>query len=189
MVIIMGLPGAGKTVQSQLIQDKLGFHWLSTGQMLRDSDDPEVHAVQRSGALVNDQLVIKVVRDRLKKEGYDKTFLLDGFPRNTDQAEWLVGHTDEIDKHIRVILFMDVDENIANERLGGRGRADDGAEALKKRHAEQKKLVPMLDYLKKRGIPVEKVDANRTVDQIFKSIHQVLGKYYDHIPPSENDPE
>lgn len=189
MVIIMGLPGAGKTVQSELVQEKLGFHWLSTGKMLRESDDPDVHEVQRTGALVDDELVIKVVRDRLKKEGHDKSFLLDGFPRNTDQAQWLVNHGDEINKHIRVILFMDVDEVVANERLSDRGRADDSAEALKKRHEEQKKLLPMLEYLKHNNIPVETIDANRTVEEIFSSIHAVLRKYYDHIPPSEDDKE
>lgn len=174
MVIIMGLPGAGKTVQSQLIQDKLGFHWLSTGQMLRESEDPDVLAVQATGALVDDDLVIRVVRDRLKKDGYDKDFLLDGFPRNVDQAQWLVSHGDEINKHVRLILFMDVDEKVANERLGGRGRSDDTAAALQKRHEEQKKLIPMLDYLKDKSIPVVTIDANRTVEEIFESIKQVL---------------
>lgn len=177
MIIIMGMPGAGKTVQSQKIQDELGFHWLSTGQMLRDSKDPEVLAVQASGALVNDELVMRIVKDRLSHEGFDKTFLLDGFPRTKQQAEWLVGHSAEIDKHLRLVLFMDVDEKVANERLGGRGRNDDTAAALAKRHKEQQKLFPMMDYLREVGIPVETIDANRTVDEIFESIKAALEKY------------
>lgn len=179
MVIIMGLPGAGKTVQSQMIQDKLGFHWLSTGQMLRESEDPDVLAVQATGALVNDELVTRIVRDRLKKEGHDREFLLDGFPRNTAQAEWLVGHAGDINKHVKLVLFMDVDEDIANKRLGGRGRKDDNQAALAKRHEEQKKLAPMLDYLKKIGTPVEVIDANRTVEEIFTSVEQAISKYVD----------
>lgn len=179
MVIIMGLPGAGKTVQSQLVQDKLGFHWLSTGQMLRESQDPEVLQVQASGALVDDKMVMRIVGDRLKKEGYDKTFLLDGFPRNIEQAKWLVDHGDEINKHIKVILFMDVDEDVANERLGDRGRPDDTDAALAKRHEEQLKLEPMVAYLQGIGVPVEKIDANRTVEEIFESIKVALSKYVD----------
>ncbi len=179
MVIIMGLPGAGKTVQSQMIQDRLGFHWLSTGQMLRESDDPEVLAVQASGALVNDEMVTRIVGNRLKKEGYDRTFLLDGFPRNLYQAKWLVDHATGIDKHIKLILFMDVDEEVANKRLGGRGRNDDSKAALATRHKEQKKLIPMLEYLKSIGIPVENIDANRTVDAIFTSVEEAVSKYVD----------
>lgn len=179
MVIIMGLPGAGKTVQSQMIQEKLGLHWLSTGQMLRESEDPDVLAVQASGALVNDELVTRIVRDRLEKEGYDHEFLLDGFPRNTFQAEWLVDHARDIDKGIKLVLFMDVDEDVANKRLGGRGRKDDTEAALAKRHEEQKKLAPMLAYLKEIGTPVEVIDANRTVDEIFTSVKNAIAKYID----------
>jgi len=184
MVIIMGLPGAGKTVQSELMQEKLGFRWLSTGKMLRESDDEEVHAIQRSGALVSDDLVIRVVENRLKKEGYDNTFLLDGFPRNTEQASWLHKHGDDIGKHIKVILFLDVDEEVAAERLGDRGREDDSEEARKKRQQEQKKLKPMLDYLESKDISVEMIDANRSIDEIFESIRTTLNAYMD-LPPIE----
>jgi len=177
VIIIMGMPGAGKTVQSQLIQDKLGFHWLSTGQMLRDAKDPEVLEVQATGALVNDEMVMRIVGQRLKLEGYDKTFLLDGFPRNADQAKWLVSHGDEVGKHIKAILFLDVDEEVASERLDDRGREDDSTSALAKRREEQKKIEPMLEFLRSKDIPVKEVDANRTVEEIFESIKKALDKY------------
>ncbi len=173
----MGMPGAGKTVQSHKVRDELGFHWLSTGQMLRESQDPEVLRVQATGALVDDELVTRIVGENLKKEGYDKTFLLDGFPRNAQQAQWLVEHGEDVGKHIRAVLFLDVDEEVATERLGGRGRDDDNHEALAKRREEQQKLEPMLAYLRSINVPIETIDANRSVEEIFESIKTALSKY------------
>jgi len=173
----MGMPGAGKTVQSQMIQEKLGFHWLSTGQMLRETEDAEVLEVQASGALVDDEMVLRIVGQRLKKEGYDKTFLLDGFPRNELQAKWLIDHGDEVGKHVKTVLFLDVSAEVAQERLGDRGREDDTESALAKRQEEQKKLMPMVEYMKSKDIPITKIDANRSVEEVFESIEAVLREY------------
>ena len=150
---------------------------MSTGQVLRETKDKEVLDVLASGALVNDELVVRIVGQRLKQEGYDKTFLLDGFPRNQYQAKWITEHGDEVGKHIKAILFMDVSEETAHERLGDRGRNDDNDKALAKRQEEQKKLAPMIEYLKDKGIPVETIDANRSVEEIFESIKNVLARY------------
>lgn len=177
MIIIMGMPGAGKTVQSQKVQDELGFHWLSTGEMLRETKDEEVLKVQASGALVDDQMVIRIVRQKLKDEGYDKTFLLDGFPRNIKQAKWLVEHGEEVGKHIKAVLFLDVSEDTAQERLGDRGREDDTEAALAKRQKEQRKLQPMVEYMKESGVPVEKIDANGSVEEVFSSIKSAINKF------------
>lgn len=166
----MGLPGAGKSVQSGLIRDRLGFHWLSTGQLLRDTKDAEVSAVQQSGALVNDELMFKLVGNELKEVGYDTTFLLDGFPRTVEQAEWLIKHGRENGKHIRLVLYLKVDEKIAIERLGNRGRPDDQAETIKKRQEEARKIEPTLAYLAKQGIRVAEIAANGDVESIFKQI-------------------
>ena len=179
MIIIMGMIGAGKTVQSQLIQNRLGFHWLSTGQILRDTEDKEILAVHDRGEFVDDEMVIRVVSQKLKAEGYDKDFLLDGFPRNLTQAKWLIEHSEEIDKHVRAVLFLDVDEEVSTERLASRGRGDDTREAIKKRREQQQeKAKPMIDYLKSCGIPFEHIDANRSVEEVFESIKEAVTKHY-----------
>ncbi len=178
MIIIMGMIGAGKTVQSQLLRDRLGFHWLSTGQILRETKDAEVQTVLSKGALVDDKMVVRIVGQKLKDEGYDKDFLLDGFPRNAWQAKWLIEHAEDINKHVKAVLFLDVDESVSAERLSGRGRADDTEEAIRKRREEHKKLQPMLEYIEDCGIPVEKIDANRSVEEVFVSVKQVIAKYY-----------
>lgn len=174
MILIMGLPGAGKSVQSGLIRDRMGFHWLSTGQLLRDAKDDEILAVQKTGALVNDELMCKLVGSTLKEIGYDADFLLDGFPRTVEQAEWLVSHGKEIGKHVKLVLYLVVDEQVAVERLGNRGRPDDQVETIKKRREEAQKIEPTLSYLKEQGVQVKEIDANSDVESIFKDIQAAM---------------
>lgn len=177
MVIITGMPGAGKTVQGQLIRDEIGFHWLSTGELFRSTNDPEIKAIMQRGDLVSDEHVSKMVGNKLKEIGYDKTFLLDGYPRTVDQAQWLLDHAEEIKKTIKLVLFMVVDEQTALDRLGDRGRPDDQASALAQRQKEAQKIAPTIERLKQAGVPVEEIDANRTVEEIFEDIKRAVGKH------------
>ncbi len=170
----MGLPGAGKSVQSELIRDRLGYHWLSTGQMLRNTADPEILAVQKSGALVNDQQMFRLVGNKLREIGYDKDFLLDGFPRTVEQAKWLVTHGKDINKQVQLVLYMVVDDEVAAQRLGGRGRADDGKETIKKRREEAKKIQPTINYLKSQGIPAVEIEANGDIESIFSRVKKAV---------------
>lgn len=176
MILIMGLPGAGKSVQSELIRDRLGFHWLSTGQLLRETQDHNVLAIQKSGALVDDETISKMVGDKLREVGYDTTFLLDGFPRTVRQAEWLVAHGKEIDKHIKLVLYLIVDEKVTLERLSKRGRSDDNEKTIEKRREEAKKIEPTLGYLKEHGVPVKEIDANGSVEETFIQIKESIAE-------------
>lgn len=177
MILIMGLPGAGKSVQSELIQERLGFHWLSTGKLFRETEDPEIKAIMTSGALVSDEQTSRMVGDKLKQIGYDSTFLLDGFPRNEVQARWLYDHMEEVGKHVQLILYLVVDPAVSAERLGSRGRADDSEEAQKKRLEEARKIQPAIDYMHERGVPVVRIDANGTVEEIFEQIKSAVGEH------------
>ncbi len=177
MILIMGMPGAGKSVQSELIRDRLGFHWLSTGELFRETNDPEIKEIMASGALVDDEQTCRLVGYKLKHVGYDSTFLLDGFPRAATPAKWLIEHGEEIDKHIKLVLYLDIGEEAAMERLGQRGRDDDDAEALRKRREEAMKIMPAIDYLQERGIPLEKIDAFDTVENVFAEVKAAIEKY------------
>jgi adenylate kinase len=177
VILIMGMPGAGKSVQSQLVQDKLGFHWLSTGQLFRETRDPEIKEIMDSGGLVNDGHVSKMVGAKLKEVGYDSTFLLDGYPRTIPQAEWLLSHGEEIEKHIKLVLYLVVSDKTAMERLGDRGRPDDSARAIAQRQKEAEKIVPTIERLREGGVPVEEIDANGTVEEIFENIKHTIARY------------
>lgn len=174
MILIVGMPGAGKSEQSVLIQERLGLHWLSTGNLFRETDDPEINEIMESGALVEDKHVFKLVEHKLRNVGYDETFLLDGFPRTVDQAHWLLDHADDINKHIRFILFLGVDDEVAMERLGGRGRDDDTAEALEIRKQEARKIEPTIEFLKGQGIEIVNIDANDTIEGVFTQIKDAI---------------
>lgn len=177
MILIMGMPGAGKSVQSQLIEDTLGFHWLSTGNLFRQTNDPEIKAIMESGGLVNDELVSRMVGAKLKDVGYDSTFLLDGYPRTIGQAQWLVDHGEEVKKHVKLVLYLKVSDETAIARLGDRGRADDSAESIAQRKKEAEKILPTIEYLKTKGVAVEEIDANGSVEEIFANISTVIAKH------------
>ncbi len=177
MILIMGMPGAGKSVQSEMIQEKLGFHWLSTGQLFRRTNDPEIKKIMESGALVSDEQVSDMVGKHLKHIGYDSTFLLDGFPRTVDQAKWLINHGNEIKKHIKLVLYLVVSDETAIDRLGDRGRADDSEESIAIRRKEAQKIMPTLEYLREAGVVVEEIDANGTLEDIFEQISSVIGMH------------
>ena len=177
MIIITGMPGAGKTVQGQLIRDRLGFHWLSTGELFRSTNDPEIKAIMESGGLVNDEQVSRMVGDKLREVGYDSTYLLDGYPRTVAQAEWLLAHAKEISKTIKLVLYMVVSDETALERLGDRGRADDSAKAVAQRQKEAQKIAPTITAIREAGVPVVEIDANRTVEEIFADIKQTVAEY------------
>lgn len=177
MILIMGMPGAGKSVQSAMIQDRLGFHWLSTGQLFRQTNDPEIKAIMESGGLVDDEHVSRMVGKKLKEIGFDSTFLLDGFPRTVAQAEWLFEHGNETNKNVKLVLYLKVTDETALARLGGRGRADDSAESIAQRKKEAEKILPTINYLQEHGVRIEEIDANGTVDEIFASISSVISEH------------
>jgi adenylate kinase len=124
-LILFGPPGSGKGTQAVLLRDKLGFAHISTGDMLRervlrgDELGGQVAAIMRSGALVPNELVNKLVEDRIELPDAAKGFILDGYPRTVQQATLLDGALRA--KQIgTVVIHLKVDYNIIIARLSGR---------------------------------------------------------------------
>jgi len=121
-VILFGSPGSGKGTQAMLLADALGVKKISLGDILREeikknSDlGREVKSYMERGTLVPDQLVSRVIEENVDKSG----FLLDGYPRNLDQAKEL----DEILKRkssdIDSVIYLDIDEQTIVDRLSKR---------------------------------------------------------------------
>ncbi|MGE5190771.1 MAG: adenylate kinase [Gemmatimonadota bacterium] len=125
-VILLGAPGAGKGTQAKKISAGFAIPQISTGDMLREAVKNgtemgrKAKAFMDAGGLVPDEVVIGIVRDRLKAKDCDNGFILDGFPRTIPQAEALDRVVKELGKEIRVVLSLEVDEKELLERLTGR---------------------------------------------------------------------
>jgi adenylate kinase len=130
-LILFGPPGSGKGTQAKLLRDKLGMAHISTGDMLRErvtlaqqegsSDElgKKVAAMMQSGALVSDELVNRMVEDRIEQPDAADGFMLDGYPRTVAQAQLLDCVLRA--KQIRTaVVYLKVDYNVIIARLSGR---------------------------------------------------------------------
>lgn len=122
-LILLGAPGAGKGTQAAFICEKYGIPQISTGDMLRaavKSDTPlgrRVGAVMAAGGLVDDDLVVQLVKDRIAQADCERGFLLDGFPRTVAQAEALRAASVRLDSVLEIeVPFSDVIERMSGRR-------------------------------------------------------------------------
>ena len=81
MIIFFGPAGAGKSVQGQILAARMGWRWLSAGQLLRDSHDTELIKTMHEGKLVSHETITRVMGEAIAKAGDIKQLILDGFPR------------------------------------------------------------------------------------------------------------
>jgi adenylate kinase len=153
---------------------------LSTGDMLRDPRGATTPAGQKAlqhmnaGRLVPDDVVIDIVRERLKDPDCAKGCLFDGFPRTLSQAEALDRLLEESDRPLKLVLELQVDEAQLLERLLSRGRADDRVETIQERFRQYKLLTaPLLDYYRRRGI-LRSVDGNGSTEEVFAQVKQAV---------------
>lgn len=121
-IILLGAPGAGKGTQAQFITTELGIPQISTGDMLRAAVKAGselgkmVAEVMNSGGLVTDDIIIALVKERIKQDDCAKGFLLDGFPRTIPQAQAMVDAAIDIDR----VIEIQVDDEEIVMRLSGR---------------------------------------------------------------------
>jgi adenylate kinase len=121
-LILLGAPGAGKGTQAKFICEKFGIPQISTGDMLRaavKAGTPlgiEAKKVMDAGGLVSDDIIIGLVKDRLKQPDCEKGYLFDGFPRTIPQAEAMK----EAGVAIDYVLEIDVPFDAIIERMSGR---------------------------------------------------------------------
>jgi len=125
-IVLLGAPGSGKGTQAQRLQAKYGVPQVSSGDLLRDAVARKtelglkVKAVMDSGQLVSDDIVLGLIRERLRRPDAAKGFILDGFPRNIDQANALNALLKELRQPIDAVLLLDVRRETLIKRLAGR---------------------------------------------------------------------
>lgn len=125
-VVVLGPPGAGKGTQAKLLQDKFAVCQVSTGDILRKAVTEKTPLGQEAaqyidrGALVPDEVMVKLVAERLKEKDCEKGFILDGFPRTIPQAESLDAILKEMKLSLNGVLSVQVPRAVIIERLAGR---------------------------------------------------------------------
>jgi adenylate kinase len=125
-LVLLGAPGAGKGTQAKKLIEKYGIPQISTGDILRKAVTDgtplgkEAKSYMDKGELVPDSVVIGLVKERLAKDDCNDGFILDGFPRNTSQAQTLDGVLAMMNTPITVALSVDVDKDDLMKRLTGR---------------------------------------------------------------------
>jgi adenylate kinase len=125
-IVLMGAPGSGKGTQAQRVVERFGIPQISTGDLLRNAVAQgtefglRAKAVMDSGALVNDEIVLGIIRERLAQADAARGFILDGFPRNIAQAEALSTLLAALNKPLDVVVQFDVDYAEIVKRISGR---------------------------------------------------------------------
>jgi adenylate kinase len=204
-IVLLGAPGAGKGTQAAKLVDKFGFAHISTGDILRaavKNQTPlgiEAKKYMDAGDLVPDELVIGLVKERLKDNDTNAGFILDGFPRTSAQAVALSSELTELNRPLDAALLVDVDKEVIIGRLTSRRtcrdcgligtdadatcpkcggemyQRDDDNEATVRNRLDvyENSTAPLIDYYRGCGLLVE-IDGDQDPDVVFTEVQKAL---------------
>lgn len=212
-IILFGPPGAGKGTQAKKMVDDYGIPQISTGDILRANvrEGTELGLAAKGymdkGELVPDEVLIGIIKNRLKEQDCEKGFILDGYPRTIPQADALAVILDELNKPIDVVLNLEVPDEELVERISGRlmcncgasyhrtfnppkkdgvcdtcggkvfQRADDKEEAVKNRLNVYKNQTQPLIDYYTKQGLLVTLDGTKDIDKVFEEIKAVLTKF------------
>jgi adenylate kinase len=183
-LLVLGPQGAGKGTQAARIATRYDLPHISTGDMFRAAIAEgselgrEVQPILAAGELVPDEVTVALIRERLAAPDAAGGFVLDGFPRNLAQAEALDAMLGSIGRDLDAILYFDLPDDVATERLLGRARLearpDDTPEVIARRlavyHAETE---PVVERYRATGRLVP-LHAGRSVGEVWAEIEAAL---------------
>lgn len=179
-LVLVGPPGAGKGTQALLLSKELGIPHISTGDLFRAHMGEETALGREAkryvdaGELVPDEVTNEMVRERLGEPDAADGFLLDGFPRNVNQAEVLTGILDELGHSLDAVLEFRISSDVVVERMLSRGRADDTESVIRNRlRVYSEDTAPLLEHF---ADAVVVVDAVGEVEEVAKRALRALGE-------------
>lgn len=179
-IIMLAPPGAGKGTQASILSEDYDIPHIETGEIIRNAIEEGTPAGQEAqqyvdaGKLVPDDVVVKMIGERLEKPDCTDGFILDGFPRTVPQAESLEDLLDEMGLELDHVLHLEVDDEELKSRLLDRGRDDDTPEAIEQRLNEYKeKTYPLIDYYEEEDLLV-KIDGQQPIEDVTESIKEIL---------------
>ncbi len=184
-LILLGPPGAGKGTQAEKLSETCEIPHISTGDILRENIRQgtqlgiKARQYMEKGELVPDEVVIGIIRDRLKEPDCEKGLILDGFPRTVEQADALKKILGEMGRPIEHVIDIDVPDDVVVERLSAR-RVCDSCGAVKHLIYNQPREEGVCDEC--RGVLYQRVDDNpetiRERLREYKNKTQPLIDYY-----------
>lgn len=180
-IILLGPPGAGKGTQAERLQKSHGLKQLSTGDMLREQVASgselgrEAKSIMEAGKLVPDDLVVRIVSERLDGGDIGRGFILDGFPRTKDQAKALDALLDEKQIALDGVVEMKVDDDLLTERITGRFSCANCGAGYHDRHKPTKRA----------GVCDEcgSTEFKRRADDNEETVRQRLAEYHERTEP------
>lgn len=170
-IVLIGIQGAGKSTQGNLLSKNLNVPYLSTGHIFREmakektSSGRYIKETINVGVLIPDDKTIEIVNEYLSRPEYSKGYVLDGFPRTKIQAE---AFKEKVDK----VIYLKVSDKEALWRIAGRtdNREDETLQALKKRIEMFHEFTePVIDFYRQKGLLLE-VDGEKTIEEINEEI-------------------
>ena len=175
MIILFGLAGSGKGTQGKALSEIFGWRALSVGETIRQAGGYE--EIINKGGLIPDEDVIRLMNERIEKaeaEGFD--VILDGYPRDKTQAEYIAENmADKIDGAI----VLEVPKEELYERLSLRGRDDDKDRESIERRFEifEQNINSILPLLEAKNIPIEHVDGVGKVEEVTERLVNIVKKF------------
>ena len=188
-IVLLGAPGSGKGTQAALMVEHLGVPHISTGAVLRAAIKAgtelgrQAKEVIDKGELVSDDIMERLIEERLSQNDVQNGFILDGYPRNLSQAMALDEVLERLDQPLDDALQIDVDTDLVVDRIAQRAakehRSDDNEDTLRNRmkvYVEQTE--PVVDYYAQKGL-LSRVLGVGTVEEVFQRIKGVLEIRFD----------
>lgn len=186
-LIFLGPPGAGKGTQAARLAGICQIPHISTGDILRTHVSQQTDLGQKakaymdSGELVPDQLILDMVVHRLEESDAQDGWILDGFPRNVSQADFVENvvlnaesNSEEMSQKDLRVINLDVPDEILVQRLLARGRQDDHEETIRRRlQVYREQTAPLIDYYHERQ-QLHSVDGNRSMDEVTEALKTVV---------------
>lgn len=188
MIIIFGAPGAGKTVQGQMLARKYGWEWISSRDLMISLRDKDVSLALNYGMPVDNEKSIQALERALVRFNFNsnRIAVLDGFPTNVSQIFWMIEH--DYLKYIRGVIVLRVPRGEIWKRLLARGRVDDTRAALERRqNIYDRTIHGMLHTLKTNNIRISEIDGNNAPEDVLERIEERLGEW--EIIPKKGYPK
>lgn len=174
-LILIGIQGAGKSTQGNMLASEFDIPYLSSGHVFREMQKDKsqlgrfLKEILNSGALVPDETTLEIMSTYLNKPEYQKGYILDGFPRTVPQAEAFGNSVDKV-------IFIDVSDKEALWRISGRvsDREDETLQAIRKRiELFHEKTTPVIEYYREQGKLIQ-VNGEQEVEGVFNDILEAL---------------